>query len=230
MLIGGFQKCSMIDYPNKLSAIVFTIGCNFKCPYCHNPELVTRTKDCSLIEQSFVLDFLKTRINKLDAIVISGGEPCLQKDLKDFIKQVKELGFLVKLDTNGSFPNVIKDLISDNLIDYIAMDIKSTMPKYSNFFADSKVSESAISESIKIIMQSGIDYEFRTTVCKELLKLKDFEEIGKTLISAKKYYLQKFVSSKHIDETYTNTTTYNDDEFTQIKNILSKYVKQVYIR
>ena len=129
MLIGGLHKCSMIDYPDKLSAIVFTVGCNFKCPYCHNPELVI-TKDCSLTEQSFVLDFLKTRINKLDAVVISGGEPCLQKDLKDFIKQVKEMGFLVKLDTNGTYPEAIENLISENLIDYIAMDIKSPIQKY----------------------------------------------------------------------------------------------------
>lgn len=123
MIIGGFQKTSLIDYPDKISAIVFTQGCNFRCGYCHNPELIKT--DGSLIEESSVLDFLKSRVGKLDAVVITGGEPTLQKDLIDFIKKIKTMNYLVKLDTNGTSPNTVSDLINEKLVDYIAMYIRS---------------------------------------------------------------------------------------------------------
>ena len=156
MLIGGLQKTSLLDFPDKISAIVFTAGCNFRCGYCHNPELIN-----SIAPVTEVFEFLKNRVGKLEGVVITGGEPCLQKDLPEFIKQVKSLGFAVKLDTNGSYPEMLAKVLPD--LDYVAMDIKAPLEKYSavaNWNGDVE----NIRKSIDMIMNSGVDYEFRTTV------------------------------------------------------------------
>ena len=229
MLVGGFQKCSMIDYPDKLSAIVFAQGCNFRCPYCHNPELVLPEKFNVPMREDEIIDFLKTRVGKLDGVVLTGGEISLQKDLFEFAKKVKDLGFLIKLDTNGSKPDVIKKFLDEKLVDYFAMDIKTSSKKYNMFFA-TKINFSNILNSIKIIMNSGIDYEFRTTVVKTLLDKDDFIEIGELIKGAKKYYLQKFVPTKLFDESYVNAETYSDEEFEEIILILKKYVSFVSLR
>ena len=232
MIIKGLQKITLLDFPGKVACTVFTAGCNFRCPFCHNASLVTHTETAKTIPEEEIFAYLSHRRGILDGVGITGGEPLLQKDIAEFCRKIHDLGLLVKLDTNGSFPERLRDLIDQGLIDYVAMDIKNCKEAYAETcgLRDMSAELPKIEESIRLLMQSGIPYEFRTTVCKNLLELKDFEEIGQMLIGAKKYYLQKFVSSKHIDETYTNATTYNDDEFTQIKNILSKYVEQVYIR
>lgn len=217
MIIGGLQKTSLLDFPEKIAAIVFTMGCNFRCGYCHNPELINGE---AKIEEVF--EFLKTRQGKLDGVVITGGEPCLQKDLPEFIKQVKELGFAVKLDTNGSFPEMLEKVLPD--LDYVAMDIKAPLEKYSQI-VNVDVDTSKILKSIEILKNGGVDYEFRTTVVKSQLSFEDFEKIGQLIQGAPRYYLQKFVASKILDKGLENEKTYSTEEFERIIDILKPYVK-----
>lgn len=217
MIIGGLQKTSLLDFPEKIAAIVFTMGCNFCCGYCHNPELINGE---AKIEEVF--EFLKTRQGKLDGVVITGGEPCLQKDLPEFIKQVKELGFAVKLDTNGSFPEMLEKVLPD--LDYVAMDIKAPLEKYSQI-VNVDVDTSKILKSIEVLKNGGVDYEFRTTVVKSQLSFEDFEKIGQLIQGAPRYYLQKFVASKILDKGLENEKTYSTEEFERIIDILKSYVK-----
>ena len=170
-IIGGIQKTTLVDFPGKVAAIVFTQGCNFRCGYCHNPELLEHSKNSDFNKNDF-LDFLKTRIGKLDGVVITGGEPTLQKGLYDFIKEIKSLGFAVKLDTNGTNPIIVEKLINDNLLDYIAMDIKAPFDKYTKITGVGVDIEN-IKRSIELIKNSSVDYEFRTTVLKSQLSLMD---------------------------------------------------------
>ena len=226
MQIGGLQKTSLLDFPEKISAIVFTQGCNFRCGYCHNPELIVM-KNTDNYTTDGVLEFLKTRRGKLDGVVITGGEPCLQKDLIDFIKKVKTEGFLVKLDSNGTMPDVLELAIP--FVDYIAMDIKAPLEKYSDI-VKVKIDTEKIKRSISLIMNSGVDYEFRTTVVKSQLSFSDFEKIAQLIQGAKRYYLQKFVPSKTLDEKMMSETTYSTEDFEKIKKILTKYVEYVKLR
>lgn len=222
MLIGGLQKTSLLDFPDKISAIVFTAGCNFRCGYCHNPELIN-----SIAPVQDVLEFLQSRRGKLDGVVITGGEPCLQKDLPEFIKDVKSLGLAVKLDTNGSFPDMLEKVLPD--VDYVAMDIKAPLDKYS-LIVNRHVDIEKISKSIDMIMAYGVDYEFRTTVVADQLIGEDFEQIGRLLNGAKRYYLQKFVQSKVLDETFYNKKTYSNEQFQKFINCLKKYIYSVELR
>ncbi len=217
MIIGGLQKTSLLDFPEKIAAIVFTMGCNFRCGYCHNPELINGE---AKIEEVF--EFLKTRQGKLDGVVITGGEPCLQKDLPEFIKQVKELGFAVKLDTNGSFPEMLEKVLPD--LDYVAMDIKAPLEKYSQI-VNVDVDTSKILKSIEVLKNGGVDYEFRTTVVKSQLSFEDFEKIGQLIQGAPRYYLQRFEASKILDKSLENEKTYSTEEFERIIDILKSYVK-----
>lgn len=217
MIIGGLQKTSLLDFPEKIAAIVFTMGCNFRCGYCHNPELINGE---AKIEEVF--EFLKTRQGKLDGVVITGGEPCLQKDLPEFIKQVKELGFAVKLDTNGSFPEMLEKVLLD--LDYVAMDIKAPLEKYSQI-VNVDVDTSKILKSIEVLKNGGVDYEFRTTVVKSQLSFEDFEKIGQLIQGAPRYYLQRFEASKILDKSLENEKTYSTEEFERIIDILKSYVK-----
>jgi len=227
MHIAGLQKSSLIDYPEKIACIIFTQGCNFRCGYCHNPELFEQREP--LISTEAFFEFLKTRQNKLDGVVITGGEPTLQKDLEDFISEIKNLGFLIKLDSNGTNPNIIENFIKENLIDYVAMDIKAPLYKYEQI-TNTKVETENIKKSINLILNSNIDYEFRTTVIKSQLSYNDFDEIGKLINGAKNYYLQKFIPSKILDENLMSEMTYSDKEFEEIKQILSKYIQKIEIR
>lgn len=225
VLIGGLQKSSLIDYPEKVSAIIFTQGCHFRCPYCHNPELITS----SSMFQDDVLDFLKSRIGKLDGVVITGGEPTLQEGLPKFIKEIKNMGFLVKLDTNGTNSEMLKKLLDENLIDYVAMDIKAPIDKYKEIVCV-EVNIDDILKSVEILKKSDVDYEFRTTVVKSQLSPDDFEKIGKMIEGSKKYYLQKFVPAKTLNKFFMNQTTYTDEEFELIIKNLKKYLEQIELR
>lgn len=223
--IGGVQKTTLLDFPGKVAAIVFTQGCNFRCGYCHNPQLLEMNRDPYIDTKEF-MDFLQTRHGKLDGVVITGGEPTLQSGLYDFIKGIKSLGFAVKLDTNGTNPSMIEQLIDDNMLDYTAMDIKAPLEKYQNVVY-SKINLSNITKSINLIMNSGIDYEFRTTVIKSQLSCEDFEQIGYTIKGAKRYYLQKYVPSEILDKALISETSYTDDEFRLICQKLKEYVQFV---
>jgi len=196
MEISGLQKLTLLDYPGKLACTIFTRGCNFTCPFCHNSSLVLLDRHrANLIPTDDILQFLRERLGKIDGVCITGGEPLVQVDLKDFIKKVKSIGYKVKLDTNGYSPNKLKELIDENLLDYIAMDIKNSFPKYSVTVGRDNVDIDKIKASIEIIKKSGIDYEFRTTAIREYLDLDDFKEIAKTLKGSKAYFIQNFIDS-----------------------------------
>lgn len=223
--LGGIQKTSLIDFPQKVAAIVFTQGCNFRCGYCHNPELLEFSEKTDFDANCF-FNFLKTRIGKLDGVVITGGEPTLQSDLYDFIKEIKALGFAVKLDTNGTNPVVTEKLLKENLLDYIAMDIKAPLEKYREI-TDVNVDTKKIKQSIKLIMNSFIDYEFRTTVLKSQLSFEDFNNIGEMIKGSKKYYLQKFQASKIYNTKLITAVTYSDEELNSICDMLRKNISFV---
>lgn len=229
MNIGGLQQFSMIDYPGKLAAIIFTLGCNFRCGYCHNPELVLPEKFNPNLDEEKILDFFKTRLGKLDAISITGGEPTLQADLPQFMKKIKDLGFLIKLDSNGTNPKMLKEIIDNKLVDYLAMDIKAPLEKYEDVINHS-VDLDNIQKSIELIMKSGLDYEFRTTIVKSQLSKQDLRDIGKLIRGAKIYYLQKFIPSKANDQKFLKEKTYSDEEFEKIKKDILKYVQKCEIR
>lgn len=229
MDIGGFQRFSLIDYPDKISAIVFTRGCDFRCGYCYNAELVLPERYPELIPEKEILDFVQTRRGKLDAVVITGGEPTLQPDLLEFIWKVKKLGFLVKLDTNGFNPELLKKIIEQKAVDYIAMDIKAPLEKYQTVI-NVKIDVNKISESIRLVMNSGIAYEFRTTVVKSQLNKEDILKIGKLIKGAKRYALQKFLPAKVLDPEFTRRETYSDAEFAEFRQALSDDVEECLVR
>lgn len=229
ILIGGLQKSSLIDYPGKISAIIFTHGCNFRCPYCHNPEIVSGNSQLETVNRRQILDFLNSRRGKLDGGVITGGEPTLHSGLPDFIKEIKVMGFDVKLDTNGTNPQMLERLIDANLIDYVAMDIKGPIEKYSQI-TGTDVNTDNILKSIESLKTSNIDYEFRTTVVKSQLSRADFEKIGALIKDAPRYYLQRFLPTKTLDESFMQETTYSDEEFIDIINDLQKYIQSVELR
>ena len=220
--LAGLQKTTFIDYPEKIACIVFTQGCNFRCGYCHNPELFENKEPVLSVPAFF--EFLNKRKGKLDGVVITGGEPTLHgKDLIEFIKEVKSLGFLVKLDTNGSHPDVLQELLNENLLDYIAMDIKAPLAKYKTI-TQTDIDTKIIKKSIDMIMNSGVDYEFRTTIVKSQLSVEDLRQIGELIQGAKRYYMQKFLATKILDETLMSEESYTDEEFKNLRTILEEYV------
>ena len=229
MQIAGLQKSSLVDYPSKIAAVVFTLGCNFRCPYCHNPNILTAVSTNRLFDEAAVFDFLKTRKGKLDAVVVSGGEPTLQKGMSEFFKKLKELGFLTKLDTNGSSPKILEYLIKEELLDYVAMDIKAPIEKYKEI-ARINIDTNNILKSIEILKNSKTGYEFRTTTVKSQLSFEDFEKIGKMLCGTENYYLQKFKPDITLNPDFAKEKTYTDEEFLKIKTMLLKYIKNVHIR
>jgi len=228
MQISGIQKFTLLDFPLKTACIVFAPFCNFRCPYCYNsdfviPSKIEKIKDIFIPENIF-FNFLKTRVGFLEAVVVSGGEPTIQKDLKEFIKKIKKLGFLIKLDTNGTDPEILKELFEEKLIDYIAMDIKAPFERYKDVvMVDVDIDK--IKKSFDYIKKCGIDYEFRTTVVKEQLTLEDLDKIGKMLLNVRKYYLQKFRNTTEtLDDSFMLKTTYTDKEFQKIcDNLKEKY-------
>ena len=198
MRICGLQKLSMVDFPGKLAATVFTGGCNLRCPFCHNALLVTQVEENPRIEVAEILSFLKTRKNLLDGVVLSGGEPLLQKGAADFLEKVKDLGFAVKLDTNGFFPEALEDILSRKLADYVAMDIKNSREKYAMTCGLDHVDLGRVDASLSALKQSGVLYELRTTVVQELHTEGDMEAIGNWLAGTDRYFLQKFVDSGNL--------------------------------
>lgn len=228
--IGGLEKVSLLDYPGKVSSVLFTYGCNLRCPFCHNPELVIHPlgKDVKLKEDE-VLDYLQERKGLIDAVVITGGEPLIYKDIDLFIEKIKKMGFLVKLDTNGFFPKELKELLKKDLLDYIAMDVKWAEDSYVEFSKDKKAVEK-VKESIKIIMSSGIDYEFRTTFVKGIHDIEDGEKITSMIPNAMKYYIQNFRSGKTIDETLDTSNSFTEKELKEILRGAKKHIKSSYIR
>lgn len=193
MEICGLQKLTALDYPGRIACTVFTPGCNFRCPFCHNAALVTAQPE--LMDTEEVFAYLQKRRGLLDGVAVTGGEPLLQSGLGDFLRRVKALGFPVKLDTNGSLPSVLRPILEEGLADYVAMDIKNSPSKYAQTCGLESVDMSAIRESIALIMASGADYEFRTTVVAQLHSDADFAAMGEMIRGAKRWFLQGFVDS-----------------------------------
>lgn len=225
MKIGGFQKVSLIDYPGKISAVVFTQGCNFRCPFCHNPELVDPERFANRIPEPEILAFLEKRKGRLDAVVITGGEPTLQSELIPFTIHLKAMGYLIKLDTNGALPDVLEDLLGRGLIDYLAMDIKAPLERYDEI-TKTKTDVERIRRSISLITGSGVDYEFRTTAVRSLLGLQELEAIGRLIPGAKRFVLQKFVPTKTLDRDYLGESSYSDAELKTVVEKLAGVVRK----
>jgi len=232
LLIGGLQKNSLIDFPGKVSCVLFLPGCNFDCPYCHNPDLVTGNHlSSSPLDVSGVCEFLEQRKGLLDGVVISGGEPTLAKDLPPLCEKIKGMGYAVKLDTNGSRPHVIRHLINEGLLDYIAMDIKTAPSEYARFVRIDGDSTD-IRASIQIIMESPVHYEFRTTCVKPLVDSDIIESVAKTIKGANRYVLQRFNDTKVLHPEFFEEVEpeYSMDELTSLQTIAEPWVKECILR
>lgn len=197
MILKGFQKTTLLDYPGKVACTVFTGGCNFRCPFCHNARLVTEQDREEQISEEEFFSFLKKRQGILDGVCVTGGEPLLQKDILPFLVRIRELGFLVKLDTNGSRPDVLQQILDAKLVDYIAMDLKNSKEKYA-WTCGLDTYPEQIEQSIALIMQSGIEYEFRTTVVREFHTAEDMVSMAKWIEGAPRYFLQGFIDSGNL--------------------------------
>ena len=227
MKIAGMQKLSLVDYPEKMCCTLFTSGCNFRCPFCHNAGLVVRPAEDILTNQE-VFDYLSKRKGMLQAVTISGGEPTLQKGLKEFVQQVKDLGYLVKLDTNGTNPNLLIDLVESGLIDYVAMDIKNSKQKYALTCGLDHMDLSAVEQSVNFLMSGKVPFEFRTTVVKDFHTAQDFEDSANWLGNPPKYFLQQFVNSG--DLVQDGLHGYDATEMQQLLSHVQKFMPNAKLR
>ena len=227
MNIQGFQKLTLLDFPEKTACTVFTGGCNLRCPFCHNGSLVLNPTESQSVENE-VLEYLKKRTGIIDGVCITGGEPLLQPDLLSFIKKCKETGVAVKLDTNGASPEKLKQILDSGLVDYIAMDIKAAPSNYKSA-TGSEIDFSVFLKSMEIIRNSGIPYEFRTTAVKGLHTASDFEEIAKILKTDEKYFIQKFTDSGNLLKP-EGLSAFSEVETEQILNNVKKYIPAASLR
>lgn len=230
MRLGGYQKMTLIDYPGKIATTVFTVGCSFRCSFCHNPELVLASRFASPddTEEEF-FSFLERRKGKLEGVCVTGGEPTIQPDILNFIKRIKDMGFSVKLDSNGTRPDVLKKIIDQKLVDYIAMDLKHVPEKYRDITGIDPDIE-RIKLSVRLIMSGKIDYEFRTTVVPGFHSEKDFDKIADWIRGAKRYYLQEFRSGVVLDPKLMEKAKKKSIDLEKIKKIIGKRVEKVEIR
>jgi pyruvate formate lyase activating enzyme len=228
MIAAGLQKLSLVDYPGHLSAVVFLQGCNFRCGYCQNPDLIKAQKTFDLNEED-IFSFLEKRRDKLEAVVISGGEPAIHEDLPGFIRELSGYGLKVKLDTNGSVPSMIKKLLQEGLLDYIALDIKTSLSKY-HLLTDQRDIDKALAESIRLCMSSGIPYEFRTTCVPGIVDEEDLISIGELVKGAERYFLQQFRPDLTYSASFREVRPFDAVSLERFAAILRPYVKHVEIR
>lgn len=239
MLIGGVQELTTLDFPGRLAAVVFTLGCNFRCGYCHNPQFVDEEQIKRMIKgvipEEVFFKFLEKRKGKLEGVCISGGEPMLQPDIVEFALKIKKAGFLVKVDTNGTKPLVLEKMIAKKAVDFFAMDIKTSLSRYQEItFPTCDVGNGQMVEEIKkskeIIQNSGLPYEFRTTAVKSKHTKEIFEEIGEWLRGAESYFIQNFRNKKTLAEEYKKEEGFSEKELAEFKLLMEKYVKNCGIR
>lgn len=223
MTIQGLQKLTLLDYPGKVACTIFTGGCNFRCPFCHNASLVIDTDQNEHIEEEVLLSFLRKRRGILEGVCISGGEPLLQPDIDVFLRKVKALGYQVKLDTNGSCPEKLQRLVEAKVVDYVAVDIKNSQENYGKTIGIQEYDIGHIHRTVQYLLSGVVPYEFRTTVVQEFHQKSDFESIGRWIQGAEKYYLQKFEDSGNIIQSGLHA--YNKDIMNQAIEIVRKYVK-----
>lgn len=227
MIIHGIQKLTLVDYPGKCACILFSGACNFRCPFCQNGSLVLHPENEPVISNDEIFSFLKKRRNMLEGVVVTGGEPTINSDLIAFLGLIKELGYSVKLDTNGYLPSVLEKAVESGNVDYVAMDIKTSLDEY-DILTGVSTDTSRIRESIDFLLEGNVDYEFRTTVVKELHKRENFVKIGETIRGAKRYFLQSFVQSE--DTIEKGFTSPSPEDLTQYVELLNSYIENVSVR
>lgn len=227
-IISGLQKLTLLDYPGKVACTLFTKGCNMRCPFCHNALLVTRAAEQPLYKNEEILAFLKKRAGVLDGVCITGGEPTLMRGLGDFMSQIKELGYSVKFDTNGTNPKMLRSLIDEKLVDYVAMDIKNSPEGYAKTVGIVDFDMSPIYESTEILMSGNVDFEFRTTVAHPLHTKDDIYKIGEWLRGEENYFLQQFKDSGDI--IGSDITACNGDEMMEFLSVLKSFVPNAQLR
>jgi len=228
MIIAGFQKLSLVDFPGVISSVIFVQGCNFRCPYCQNPDLVTREKkfDCSEKE---IFTYLDGRRKFVDGVVITGGEPCIHKDLPDLVKRIKEKSLKVKLDTNGTGPLLLERLITEKLLDHVSLDLKTSLKRYA-LVSDKSDSAEKVRESIKVLKASNVPHEYRTTCVPGIVDEADIKEMGQEVKGEKEYVLQQFRNIITLDPEYKHVRPYPKETLIEFKEMLEKYVGHVGIR
>lgn len=227
MILKGLQKTTLLDFPEKVACTVFTGGCNMRCPFCHNASLVVSPSENSDISEKEFFDFLSKRKNILDGVCITGGEPLLQRDIEDFMKKIKDMGFALKLDTNGSFPDRLRGIIDKGLVDYVAMDIKNSKEKYP-LTAGVDIDISKISESISLLLRGKVPFEFRTTVVKELHLPQDIVSISEWISGTEAYFLQSFTDSGDI--IASGLSAYSPEEMKSILTLVQKNIPSAKLR
>lgn len=228
MEIKGLAKTTLLDYPGHVAATLFVGGCQFKCPFCHNGSLVTKASQLPNISLEEVYTFLKKRKGVLDGVCVTGGEPTFQPDLKELLRDIKDMGYLVKLDTNGYDPTQLDHLFKEGLVDYVAMDIKNSPEKYAKTVGRTDLDINRIKLSVELIRESGLDYEFRTTIVKELHSIDDMHAIAEWLKGSRAYYLQSYVASE--DVIMPVFSSYTKLELTAIKAMMEDFISRVYLR
>lgn len=228
MKIYGFQKTTLLDYPGHVAATVFVGGCNFRCPFCHNGLLVLEPQTQPRIPEEEVFSYLRKRQGILEGVCVTGGEPTLQQDLADFLRRLKELGYLVKLDTNGSRPVVLEQLLQEGLLDYVAMDIKASPDNYAAAAGLEEPDFDKIRQSIRLLTESNISYEFRTTVVKGIHTVEEFEEIGRLLQGCRAYFLQGFRESENM--VGRGCRAFSVQEMEKMAELAGRYIDSVQLR
>ena len=227
MKIKGLQKLTLLDYPGRLAATVFLGGCNMRCPFCHNASLVVRPDNTEITEDE-LFAFLESRRGKLSGVCVTGGEPTLNRELPSFISKIRALGYSVKLDTNGTNPEMLESLIRDGLVDYVAMDIKTSIENYGRVSGIPDIDTSKIERSIDLLLSGTVPYEFRTTVVRELHTASDFYSIGRRIEGARAYFLQSFKDSGDLIED--GFSSYSEAEISELLNIVKVYIPNAQIR
>ncbi len=228
MKIHGFQKTTLLDFPEKVACTVFTGGCNFRCPFCHNAPLVLDPDSAPCFDEDEIISYLIKRRGILDGLCVTGGEPLMNADIGDFLRRVKDVGLAVKVDTNGTFPAHLKSLVSDGLVDYVAMDIKNSPEKYASTAGVLNPKLDKIQESIDFLLSGAVDFEFRTTAAKETHTPADFVKIGEWISGAPRYFIQAYKSSGALvgDEL----TPMTKEEYTECLHNIAPFVQYAKIR
>ena len=228
MMINGFQKLTLLDFPGHTACTLFTGGCNLRCPFCHNALLVTEAEDLEVYPEEEILAFLKKRQGILDGVAITGGEPLLQRDIRSFIEKIRALGYAVKLDTNGTFPEKLRDLCDAGLMDYVAVDIKNSKEKYGETTGMPKLDLTPVEETVSYLLQGHVPYEFRTTVVREFHTLEDIKKIGEWIRGAERYVLQHFEDSGNL--IGKNMHPVSKEEMMEMRRTVQNYVRSAEVR
>lgn len=228
MKIHGFQKMTMLDYPGKVACTLFTAGCNFRCPFCHNALLVTEIDTAATYDEEEIFEYLRKRRGILDGVAITGGEPLLNRDIIDLLKKIKDLGYAVKLDTNGSFPDLLKFVVEEKLVDYVAMDVKNTKQKYAATVGLSHLDLRPIEESVAFLLSGKLDFEFRTTVVKELHNEADIAAIADWIKGAPRYFLQNFQTSEHM--IGANLHAHDPEMLEKLRAVAARKIPNTFLR